>query len=233
MTDQPELQPPNATTGDHAHSLAKAALGAVPFIGAGAVELFNNIVIPPLERRRDEWRRDMGQALQQLIAKKHVTLEDVMANDGFNDVILNASRIAMTTSQKEKHKQLRNAVLNSALPEAPEVATQQMFLRMIDEFTVVHVSIIRVFDDPKAWFKKQELTVPINPKDLTYVAEHALPELTDRHMLTEQIVSDLIRRCLIEPKQSSTYLPSLLDPRLTQWGRDFLAFISDTHGVDG
>jgi hypothetical protein len=54
---------------DAAHALAKGVIGAVP-VGASAVaEMFALIVAPPLEKRRDEWLKALGKAVNELQEK--------------------------------------------------------------------------------------------------------------------------------------------------------------------
>ena len=43
------------------YSIVKAGLGAAPFAGSAAIELFTHIIIPPIEKRRIEWMHDIGE----------------------------------------------------------------------------------------------------------------------------------------------------------------------------
>ena len=54
MTDE-KLQVPERSMADAAHALVKAGLSAIPMVGGPAVELFQYVVQPPLERRREAW----------------------------------------------------------------------------------------------------------------------------------------------------------------------------------
>ena len=48
------------------YSIVKAGLGAVPFAGSAAIELFTHIIIPPIDKRRIEWMHDIGERLARL-----------------------------------------------------------------------------------------------------------------------------------------------------------------------
>lgn len=57
-------------------------------------------------------------------------------------IVLQATQIALRTHQTEKRMALRNAVMNAALPQAPEEGLQQMFLHFIDTFTEWHLRLL-------------------------------------------------------------------------------------------
>ena len=46
--DENPKQLPQRTTGDYAHTTAKAALSALPVVGGPAAELFALVIAPPL-----------------------------------------------------------------------------------------------------------------------------------------------------------------------------------------
>ena len=59
MSDD-KLEVPNKSIGDTAHAIAKAGISAIPVIGGPAAELFQYVVQPPLEKRREKWMRQVG-----------------------------------------------------------------------------------------------------------------------------------------------------------------------------
>ena len=56
------------TPTDAAHAIAKAVLSAIPLIGGPAVELFQSVIQPPLEKRRELWMVSVGEKLYELEA---------------------------------------------------------------------------------------------------------------------------------------------------------------------
>lgn len=50
-----KLEAPERSNGDAAHAIVKASLSAVPMVGGPAVELFQYLVQPPLDKRREAW----------------------------------------------------------------------------------------------------------------------------------------------------------------------------------
>lgn len=112
--------PPKPGKGDVAHALARAGLRAIPVAGAAATELLNAIVTPLLERRMQQWMEAVAEAFREIEATKGINLEDLRNNDVFIDIVLQASQIALRSSQEEKLEALRNAVLSAALLNPPE-----------------------------------------------------------------------------------------------------------------
>jgi hypothetical protein len=71
-------------------------------------------------------------------------------NEQFLTAVLHANLIAMRAHQEDKLRALRNAVRNSTLKSAPDDDRQLMFLRFVDDLTLSHIRVLRVFDDPPA-----------------------------------------------------------------------------------
>lgn len=64
-----KLVNPESSKGDALHAIAKAGLSVIPVIGGPAVELFQYVVQPPLEKRRAEWMASVGEKLHELEEK--------------------------------------------------------------------------------------------------------------------------------------------------------------------
>jgi hypothetical protein len=142
-----ELELPSHSSGDIAHSVAKAGLSAIPVIGGPAVELFQYVVQSPLDKRRMAWMAKVGEKLQEL-ENKGLNLETLQNNEQFISAAMYASHLAMRTHQEEKLSALRNAVINTATGQAPEEALQHMFLDFVDTLTDVHLRMLKVFQAP-------------------------------------------------------------------------------------
>ncbi len=67
-------------------------------------------------------------SLRELEENPDIRLEDLQSNEQFISTVMQVSQIVLRTHQAEKRTALRNAVLNAALPQAPEDALQQVFL---------------------------------------------------------------------------------------------------------
>jgi hypothetical protein len=64
------------------------------------------------------------------------------------------------THQEEKLAALRNAVLNSALPGAPDADMQAILLGLVDRLTSSHLRFLTMWDDPPLWFESRGLAPP-------------------------------------------------------------------------
>jgi hypothetical protein len=73
---------------------------------------------------------------------------------------MQANQSAFRNHKKEKIDALRNAVLNSCLPGAPEDDIQMIFLNYIDELTPWHLRIMNLFDDPSRWAEENNTNFP-------------------------------------------------------------------------
>ncbi len=222
---------PEATLGDRLHTLAKAGIASIPVVGAAASELFNVIIAPPLEKRRVEWMNDLAEQLKELEERGDLKLDDLQNNETFITTVMQASQAAIRNHQSEKREALRNAVLNAALPEAPEDSLQQYFINLVDTFTVWHIRLLDLFKDPSGWFEKNSKTTP-NITLTTSIAKlitAAWPELEDRHDFFDIIVQELETKGLYSGRRQPQGIRNhrVSDEMITDMGHSFLEFITD------
>ncbi len=227
-SESKKLEVPKASLGDTAHALVRAALGAIPLGGQGAIELFTALIMPPLEKRKDEWMRMVGEMLDGLAKEGKVNLEELGKNDAFIDLLMDATRAAIRNANKEKREALRNAIRNAAVGRVPEEALQQMFVQWVDELTVWHLRLLKLFQDPKAWAQRNGSTLP--PSDvggLDEIAEHAFPELKDKRTFYDMFWRDLHQRGLVNRDSLHVMMTGsgLLEQRTSEIGQQFVRFI--------
>lgn len=230
MVNEKNYEPPLPSLGDAAHAIARAGLSFIPVVGGPAVELLNTIVMPPLQRRREKWMRDVGEALQRLEAHGKVRLDGLSTNDDFVDTAVRATMTALRTSQEEKRAALRNAVLNAALPTAPDQAVQEMFVRWVEELTVWHLRILKLFQDPRAWAERKDIQYSGSMStSLAQILETGLPQLRGRREFYDQVWNELHQRGLVNTSklQGMMTAEGALERRTTEIGDAFLRFISE------
>ena len=85
---------------DCALAAAKAAVGSIPLAGVALSELLAVIITPSLEKRKSEWMEEIGQGLRD-IESRLSSLEELQLKESFVDIAVEASRIAISTSQEE------------------------------------------------------------------------------------------------------------------------------------
>jgi len=225
MTD--ELTPPTSGFGDLAHSTLKGLLGEFPG-GSTAAEVLAFFFGSPIETRRQKFYEAVVHALKEL-QQRGVDVVSICKDPVFVDTVVNAVRVAMSTSQQEKLDALRNAILNSGLPRAPEPDLRQMFLGMIDRFTGWHLRLLSMFDDPIGHFRSMRKDLPrhISPFALLDFAAIAFPELESRQDFAEQICADLQQAGLLFRADSSItrIMLEAESPRTTNLGKQFVQFV--------
>lgn len=223
--EEKKYAPPVSSTGDTAHLVASSLLSVVP----GAAELFQYFLMSPLEKRRQKWMEEVGQVLRDLENNRGVNLEELQSNETFVDTVLQATQIAWRNSQEQKREALRNAVMNSALPDPPQQTLQQMFLNYVDIFTLWHLLLLDLFQDPQEWARRNNHHFPDNQRtsSLSRILANAFPELGKDRVLYDQIWSDLYSRGLVAPEG----LHAMMTPqgamagRVTEFGAKFIKFI--------
>jgi hypothetical protein len=228
MTQKAKYDPPQSSTGDNVHTLVRAGVGSLPLIGAAATELFQKLIVPPLEKRRQEWMEEVAQGLRDLEEKQKCVIDDLASNDVFIDTMMAASQAAIRNSQQEKREALKNAVLNAALPSPPDESRQQIFVGFVETLTVWHLRILRLFADPVRWFQEQGKQPPQYPNGLSDLLTTAYPELQKERGLYDQIGKDLFNRGLLGTDGFHTMMTGsgVFARRATELGEQFLKFIT-------
>jgi hypothetical protein len=117
---------------DYAHLAARMALSAIPGVGGPALELFNQFLAPPIQRRREVWCNDLIERLAKLECEGRFNLKDLCNNEEFISTVLQASMVAIRYHQREKKEALRNAVLNAAVGQSLYDSMQELFLTFVE-----------------------------------------------------------------------------------------------------
>ena len=222
--------PPKATKGDIAHSVVKAGLGAVPHVGSFLAEAFEQVITPPLTKRIQKWREDIGAAVTALETDFSIPLEKLQENDVFIDAVLEASQIAIRTSSQKKHEALRNIVLNAALLTSPDESLQKIFLSFIDTFTDWHLKFMEVLYAPKEYLAKHGRTLSAAMTgSISTLIYDAFPDLKGKDAFCELILSDLYSNKLIgiDKFHGNMTVDGVLTKRTTDIGDLFLNFIKE------
>ena len=194
---------PKKSAGDVVHTIIKAA------IGGPAGEVFNAIIAPPIEKRREEWIQGIVERLRKLENKvEGISIENLQQNESFITSLLEASNSALRTHHKAKLEALQNAVLNSALPNAIEDDMNHIFLRLIDRYSPSHIRMLKIYYEADIEYFKRK-----NPNLVYIVREHltaAFPDIMKRLDFYYHFFSDIIGDNLVTATYSGTGL-SLLE----------------------
>ena len=227
--DKDLVDPAVEPESEKAHRVVRAALSGVPALGGALVEVFNALIEPPMARRKTEWMGQVTEAINELYEKGIVTERDLQENEKFFTTLVHASNVAIKNHEKEKLEALRNAVINSALPGAPDDTLQQLFLNLIDSCTSWHIAILKLFQGPEQWAQNNGHHFPSwSMGGITAVIESAYPELRGHQDLYRLVWQDLYRNGLLSTDSLGTTMTvsGMLAKRTTDIGDKFVAFIS-------
>lgn len=177
----------------------RSVLGAVPWAGGAAVELFQAAVTRGRQRRFDAWVAEMTDAMNSAILEpRALTFESLAEDDAFLDAIGAATQAAVETSDQIKIQALRNAVLNSALAPDAEADRRAILMDVLVALTPSHIKLLLLFDDPKGWLEREGRPVRDNilMGGASTVVKDAYPELASDKTLLDRVVKDLSDKSL-------------------------------------
>jgi hypothetical protein len=217
--------------------VAEAALGSIPVFGNALAVTFVTAIGWRLEERREKWFTELAEGVEELRRRLDgLDLEALAGNDLFIDAVVTATRTVGHTHQAEKIEALRNAVLNSVASDAPDADTQAIILDLIDRFTPSHLRMVTLWDDPPAWFASHGIPLPQAgfATSRTVTVEAGLPEMQGRKDFYMLIASELGSSGMLNASLSGMVQPPSLMSRLTtDFGRQFVRFITRPAGAEG
>ena len=217
------------TPGDIAHIAVKTCLASIPIVGGVASEIFNTVIAPPIEKRRDDWLINIFTTLQEMQDKiAEFSMDELSQNEMFISTITKASQLAVRNHQEEKLKALHNAVINSALNIAIDENEQMMFLNMIDSFTPWHLKLVYYFENPVKRFQENNITRPeFMMGGIRDGLNSLYPELSDRGEFVGAILNDLFNNKIVNTSNLGGGMTNdgIYAPRLTAFGEKFLKYV--------
>lgn len=220
MADE-ELKVPSRSKADAAHAFIKAGLSTIPIVGGPTVELFQYVIQPQLDKRRETWMNKVGEKLKEL-EEKGLKIEDLQDNEQFASAVMHASHIALNTHHEEKLNALRNAIVKIAEGQAPEEALQYMFFNFVGSLTELHLRILKFFQSPT---RPPDFGSRHHPYSLSNLLEDNIPELRMRQHIYDPFWRDLYIRGLVNTDDLHATI-DMKAPRNTE-------FLLRTRFVDG
>lgn len=145
--------------------------------------------------------------------------------------MMQASQAAIRNHSEEKLQALRNAVLNTAMPNSPDESMQQMFVQLVDTFTEWHIRILKLFQDPRGWFETNNREPPdfAITSSIGQLLTSAYPELKDRRELYDLIFGELESKGLYSGGGPHAMMSAsgAFAKRTSELGDRFIQFITE------
>lgn len=227
-------RPPKPSPDDATHTAARALISTIPGVGGTAAQLFSAIVLPPLERRRNEWFESVADRLEELEKRVNgFSISALSENEEFITTLMHATTTALKNHHKVKLDMLRNAVLNVAAGRKIEDSVQLIFLRLMDELTPWHLHLLKFFENPRKYGEALGITYPTwTGGGPSLVLEHTFGELKGKRDFYDQIARDLYNRGLLTSADLHITMTGngMFGGRASELGRSFLAFVTSPLG---
>lgn len=216
---------PEPAGADLAHGLARAGLAAIPVVGGTITEMESLVLTPALQRRRDDWFKELAEVVDRLQAQiDGLRPEDLAKNEAFVSVLIQATRVAVANHQQEKRQMLRNALINIGVGKGPDEDLQHIYLQLIDEFTPSHVKILRFLWDGVSRVAATDDRLLHQSKTYQEILDILEPEFRGKDALVQQVLTDLGRRGLSTLQAANLVFPQQV---ITNQGIAFLQFVSE------
>lgn len=212
---------------------AKIGLGAadlvVPGLGYALQVAADKFIGDPLEKRRDEWRKQIVLELGRLAEKiDGFSIEEISQREEFIDCVYATTDIYLKNRTEEKRLMLLNCISNVAFGSLLDAILRNRFLSYIDQFSPMHIRVLRVVANPSGYERarvKAQSMYAGAPR-VAYRAEITEAELPDTEF--DIIVEDLKANRLIRGNLTTGMTgEAILAPLTTPEGNAFLRFISD------
>lgn len=217
--------------------VVEGGLSVVPFVGGPLGVLWVQIAGAAYEKRRQAWAEEITASVNDLIERvDQLDAESLAENDQFLDALAYATTTAIATAQREKLEALRNAVLNAAIGLDITADQQVIFLKHVRDLTPSHLKLLKLLNDPPAWFKQLGIPWPGNIRMgglSTSVVEVGIPEFSGKRALYDQLERDLAAAGLTNSGGLHTMMSGsgLAASRTTDTGKQFIRFISDPREI--
>jgi hypothetical protein len=187
----------------------------------------SELLAGPISKQRDRWLEEVKEVFISLTNAK-VDLNNIKENPTFIDVFSNATAFAVRTHEKDKIEAFKNALYNTALHPQDYDLTGILYLNLLSSFTVWHIRVLNLFEDPSLWFDVNKRSPPnLVMGSLRSVINAAFSGIEVSEGYWDLIWNDLKNAGLHRSTELGTSMSGtgLMQKRLSQLGTEFLEFI--------
>ena len=119
--------------------------------------IFGHFFAPAYQRRRDDWFREVADAIDKQFPDGQFDWAAASQDEGFVSAVFSATQAAIRDSSEEKRRYLRNALLRVAAGKGPPADQQATFFRISEDLSASHVRLLDFF-----WRATQLLNEKVN-----------------------------------------------------------------------
>lgn len=104
-------------------------------------------------RKQEKWLRSLALAVDKLMQKTILQIEDIVHDEAFATAVIRGLRIVRETNRSMKLQIVTNAVCNSGSWAPNDAAMQSFFMRLIDRYEPEHIMFLGACDDPQQFIR--------------------------------------------------------------------------------
>lgn len=220
-------------------AMADMYLGLIPFVGSSMGKAVTYFAQQRVNERMQVFYTAVVDKLKDL--QGQVT-DGFWKTDSFVTMLLNCADAAVRTHNPEKFEALTNMAVNAALPGVPDDELRHMFVRMLADFSEMHLRLLKLILHPERFDPDFEDWRAL--KKLTRSGFDEAWQLTEQHVsprrdLVNACFSELVNRSFLEDADkdfiaappSGFQAITRLEPTTLAW--DFMAFITAPDNTQG
>jgi hypothetical protein len=214
-------------TQDKVTVILKSALGAIPGVGSAFVELIDaKVPSSTIDRIAGEFAKLQSEAsqLRDRISSEYIKTDQAAF------IFLDMLEHVRDDYQAEKLDAYRAIFLNSIIDMNASQELKELYLNILDGFTVTHIKMLRFLSNPDAFYRQQNIHQGTqNQGSYMQGLREAFPEYSEDQLRV--VWADLRNKGFVGTEASS--LTSIISgsasdqlaANLTPFGRGFITFI--------
>ena len=211
-----------------AFALAGLPLVLTP-IGTALLTLANECFNSSAKMRQDEWMKTLAE---QIDKQDKSFAEKIKNTQNFASLFANAQNGALTDIEADKIGLYANAFINAIKNEKMEDTKKHIFLNMLREFTKLHIEVLKRLKN-----LQESLNEPINIQRPEFVYQYFKEHFQDIKLNADfkYVLKDLETKkcCEIFEADHLDDEENIDESILTDYGKGFLAFISEQEETNG
>lgn len=213
-------------------TLKSLAVAGLPFLlpphGVALLTLANECFNSSGKLRQNKWNAEIVSRIANLDAEME---QKIRETSNFASILASAQRGALEDMEEDKVSLYANAVISAIKNEDIDNTKKHIFLNMLRDFTKLHIDILK-----RLQILQKSLKEPIIIQRFEFIVQYFEKHFQDIKLDTdlEYVLTDLeTKRCCEIFSGFRLYDEETSDNEiLTNYGKEFLAFIAEQENAD-